>query len=279
MGNKKVSFSKKKQYKGEKDSAVEVVDDVPDDNSSQSNPDDWAEEGDVDLSKPHRNVTDTPKPTIFTPAAQFWLIPVHLLAILYAMFEKFDLLTDVEGGLLQALYVLLPAQFVYGILLTIDTNRTRIAEKKSKKKSTTCFDSGDIINLTFALVLSLAASIPFFVALLLFGAPIGSYTERTYQLAIHLALTTTYPLLCTYRLSDTDFKSCWSNLLTFQVDKFYKNQVYAMAVGGVVGCWLGVIPIPLDWDRPWQVWPVTLLAGTYLGTFVGNFVAFVASKL
>ena len=25
------------------------------------------------------------------------------------------------------------------------------------------------------------------------------------------------------------------------------------AIGTVVGCWLGVIPIALDWDRPWQV--------------------------
>lgn len=25
------------------------------------------------------------------------------------------------------------------------------------------------------------------------------------------------------------------------------------AIGTVVGCWLGIIPIALDWDRPWQV--------------------------
>jgi len=25
------------------------------------------------------------------------------------------------------------------------------------------------------------------------------------------------------------------------------------AIGTVIGCWLGVIPIALDWDRPWQV--------------------------
>jgi len=25
------------------------------------------------------------------------------------------------------------------------------------------------------------------------------------------------------------------------------------AVGTLFGCWLGIIPIALDWDRPWQV--------------------------
>lgn len=32
-----------------------------------------------------------------------------------------------------------------------------------------------------------------------------------------------------------------------------------------VGAWLGAIPIPLDWDRDWQKWPVTIVVGAYLG--------------
>jgi len=27
------------------------------------------------------------------------------------------------------------------------------------------------------------------------------------------------------------------------------------AIGTFLGCWVGVIPIALDWDRPWQVRP------------------------
>lgn len=30
------------------------------------------------------------------------------------------------------------------------------------------------------------------------------------------------------------------------------------ALGAVIGCWSGAIPIPLDWDRPWQVSPSPL---------------------
>ena len=31
------------------------------------------------------------------------------------------------------------------------------------------------------------------------------------------------------------------------------------------------VPIPLDWDREWQKWPVTIVTGSYLGWFVFRF--------
>ena len=42
----------------------------------------------------------------------------------------------------------------------------------------------------------------------------------------------------------------------------------------VVGAWVGAFPIPLDWDRPWQRWPIScifgLIAGNVLGSFAGT---------
>lgn len=39
---------------------------------------------------------------------------------------------------------------------------------------------------------------------------------------------------------------------------------------------MGAIPIPLDWDREWQKWPVTIVVGMYgvavLGKVVGGWV-------
>ena len=48
------------------------------------------------------------------------------------------------------------------------------------------------------------------------------------------------------------------------------DAVQGAAVGGVLGTWLGAIPIPLDWDREWQKWPVTVVAGAYVGSLVGK---------
>lgn len=42
------------------------------------------------------------------------------------------------------------------------------------------------------------------------------------------------------------------------------------AIGTMVGAWLGAIPIPLDWDREWQKWPVTVLVGAYAGWAAGR---------
>ena len=30
------------------------------------------------------------------------------------------------------------------------------------------------------------------------------------------------------------------------------------------------MPIPLDWDRAWQAWPVTVVAGGYMGWGAGR---------
>jgi phosphatidylinositol glycan class F len=48
------------------------------------------------------------------------------------------------------------------------------------------------------------------------------------------------------------------------------DEVYGAAVGAGVGAWLGAVPIPLDWDREWQKWPVTIVAGMYIGWAAGK---------
>jgi len=48
------------------------------------------------------------------------------------------------------------------------------------------------------------------------------------------------------------------------------DEVYGAMIGTVVGAWLGAIPIPLDWDREWQKWPVTIVTGAYVGWAVGK---------
>jgi len=49
------------------------------------------------------------------------------------------------------------------------------------------------------------------------------------------------------------------------------------AVGTFVGGWLGAVPIALDWDRPWQAWPLTPLFGSLGGYIIGAALAFTFS--
>lgn len=42
------------------------------------------------------------------------------------------------------------------------------------------------------------------------------------------------------------------------------------AMGAIVGAWLGAIPIPLDWDRAWQAWPIPCAVGAICGQMLGS---------
>ncbi|KAJ9637686.1 Glycosylphosphatidylinositol (GPI) anchor assembly protein [Coniosporium tulheliwenetii] len=48
------------------------------------------------------------------------------------------------------------------------------------------------------------------------------------------------------------------------------DEVYGAALGTLLGAWVGAIPIPLDWDREWQKWPVTIVTGAYIGFAAGK---------
>ena len=49
------------------------------------------------------------------------------------------------------------------------------------------------------------------------------------------------------------------------------------AWGAVSGAWLGAIPTPLDWDRPWQRWPVAPVVGASVGFVAATWAAVVFS--
>lgn len=48
-------------------------------------------------------------------------------------------------------------------------------------------------------------------------------------------------------------------------------------IGTFVGAWIGAIPIALDWDRPWQSYPLTVAFASNLGFIVGGFASWTHS--
>ncbi|CAG8506653.1 35474_t:CDS:2 [Gigaspora margarita] len=52
-----------------------------------------------------------------------------------------------------------------------------------------------------------------------------------------------------------------------------EKLIYYTTVATVVGAWLGAIVIPLDWDRPWQVWPIPCVIGGFVGHIVGSIIS------
>ncbi|KJY01193.1 gpi-anchor biosynthesis protein (pig-f) [Zymoseptoria brevis] len=118
--------------------------------------------------------------------------------------------------------------------------------------------------LSFVLTLTLSAPV-LYIAAILFGAPLISHHLHTLLLAVHLALLTTPPLFYVHGLH----APTWLALASLQQPL---DETYGMALGAVVGAWVGAVPIPLDWDREWQKWPVTIICGMYGGAVLGKVV-------
>ena len=116
----------------------------------------------------------------------------------------------------------------------------------------------------FSFVLTLTLSVPIlYITVTLFGAPLTTHHAHTLLLALHLALLTTPPLFYAHGLDTPK----WLQIVSLQLPM---DEVYGMTLGACVGAWVGAIPIPLDWDREWQKWPVTVVVGLYVGAVVGK---------
>nr|GMC73587.1 phosphatidylinositol-glycan biosynthesis class F protein [Ipomoea batatas] len=71
----------------------------------------------------------------------------------------------------------------------------------------------------------------------------------------------------------TVFGSSWTDWhRIFAQTKPAKNidyMVFFPAHGAIIGAWFGAWPMPLDWERPWQEWPICVTYGAMAGYLVG----------
>ncbi|WZY97929.1 hypothetical protein YC2023_070258 [Brassica napus] len=50
-------------------------------------------------------------------------------------------------------------------------------------------------------------------------------------------------------------------------------MILVPAYGAIIGGWFGAWPMPLDWERPWQEWPICVCYGAIGGYIVGQIVS------
>lgn len=149
------------------------------------------------------------------------------------------------------------------------------------------FNRGRFSKLGRVAVFTSCVALVFHATIILFGAPSASHLPHTFLLAIVLALLSVFAPA--YALGYPSFSSDTSSFITrlnwtrlfaelSPRNPIERALVYP-AVATLFGAWLGAFPIALDWDRPWQAWPLTPLFGGITGYIVGSLSALSVSAL
>ncbi|EPS96374.1 hypothetical protein FOMPIDRAFT_1025398 [Fomitopsis schrenkii] len=161
------------------------------------------------------------------------------------------------------------------------------AEVSKHKLERSGINSERALAIRNAFVSTLAASLAFYAVIVLFGAPLASHALHTFSLALLLALliawTPAYLLGVPTLGSSTEallIRLTWIRLFAELRPRtpIERAMVYP-ALGAAFGCWSGAIPIGLDWERPWQAWPLTPAYGAISGYIIGSLAAFVISTV
>ncbi|XP_013386612.1 phosphatidylinositol-glycan biosynthesis class F protein isoform X2 [Lingula anatina] len=123
-----------------------------------------------------------------------------------------------------------------------------------------------ISNVMEGIICWIGSSLVFHTIAVLYGAPLFSSVSETFHLAMLLATTAALPGLMVLGIR----KEEWTRLF-FKTSPSSALEISILASGvcSVLGAWLGAFPIPLDWDRPWQVWPISCVIGTLAGYSCG----------
>uniref|UniRef100_A0A668B016 Phosphatidylinositol glycan anchor biosynthesis, class F n=1 Tax=Myripristis murdjan TaxID=586833 RepID=A0A668B016_9TELE len=89
---------------------------------------------------------------------------------------------------------------------------------------------------------------------------------ETFSLAVLLTSLTTLRCLCVLGPNVQAWIRVFSRHGAMSV---WDTSLQITVACTVVGAWVGAFPIPLDWDRPWQVWPVSCSLGSVIGFLTG----------
>jgi len=175
------------------------------------------------------------------------------------------------------------ASWVRGWLL--DTRFKRGADRTDEKLRRKEWNSGKLLALWQACICTGFVSVAFYTLSILFGGPLTSHPLHTYLLALEVSLLTVFTPSFTYGIpsfkSDTEslvHRMTWIRLFAELSPRspIERALVYP-TIACFLGCWAGAIPIGLDWERPWQAWPLTPAYGAITGYILGSLWALAAN--
>lgn len=174
-------------------------------------------------------------------AIAFW-IPNHIYSL--------DLITHPSQTLRMISVFLAPVL----ILLYSDLrhNRNQCSYVKAVGRGLLALPAGAVVNALGATIL---------------GAPVGfEYFPKTFNWSLLMSLLTFVPAACVFGSSWTDWHRIFARTKASESTDY---MISLPAHGAVIGAWFGAWPMPLDWESPWQEWPICVTYGAIAGYLVG----------
>ena len=106
------------------------------------------------------------------------------------------------------------------------------------------------------------------VMAVLMGAPLTEQILETFVWSAMVSCLLSPSILCLLE-ADSD---TWLRVMLCgkHGDNPCQRLVYLQTYGLAIGAWASCFTIPLDWDRPWQKWPIPLIIGSLLGFCIGS---------
>ncbi|TPX10764.1 uncharacterized protein E0L32_008333 [Thyridium curvatum] len=195
-----------------------------------------------------------------------YAVPPILLAVFASTFSR--LVADPVPTMALNLAVAGGWQVAYCLLcLPVAGASSGAASRKprpgEKKRASDSAGPNMAVAVVLSLVLTLFAVPAVHAAMVLLGAPFLTHTAHTLLCAAHLAALAFFPLFWTRGVDS----AAWLAIAGLRAPL---DECVGGLVGAAAGAWLGAVPIPLDWDREWQKWPVTILSGMYAGYVLGR---------
>ncbi|KAF2835356.1 GPI-anchor biosynthesis protein-like protein [Patellaria atrata CBS 101060] len=201
-------------------------------------------------------------------------IHIHPFLLLSLYIYRFDAIVGDPVSTLPTLLVgSVGLQLVYILTCLPPTtagtksNPPMLAKIGLKKKRTKQNEQGygdKVIPAVLSLILTALLGVPLiYIFVVLFGGPLTTHFLHTFFCAAHIAFLAVLPLVYVFGVDSGRWRELAGLLIPL-------DDVVGGALGTVFGAWVGAVPIPLDWDREWQKWPVTIVTGAYGGYVMGK---------
>ncbi|KAI1910999.1 Glycosylphosphatidylinositol (GPI) anchor assembly protein [Ophidiomyces ophidiicola] len=225
--------------------------------------------------KPPPSCSQPPVSIQRSSAAQI-LSHLHPLVVLSLFTARFQLLVDDPVSALASLLpVICAVQGIYVVVCLPTAKKVGSGKDKGRagqKRRIGATGGGEnenalganVVPAILSLLLPILLGTPCITILLvLFGAPATTHVFHTILCATHMSVLAGTSLVYVHGTDGSVWREIWGASRAI-------DSIWAAAVGTAVGAWLGAVPIPLDWDRPWQAYPITIVTGAYIGYALGS---------